>query len=135
MHQNAVYIVTLIEVVDDAEQVFRGEARFGPQHGAANAQLPASLHLVADVDCRRRVFADQDHRKARFDASGSQLLQFLCHFGLDLGRENDSIEYACAHLLCRIQAQRLPVVSKTPNWGCCASQSCWNQQPGESRHV
>src|SRR5690606_29626249 len=58
----------------------------------------AVLDLVAHVDRRARIVADEDHRQAGRAPVGSQLRHALRHVGADRFRQCGAVENLCAHL-------------------------------------
>ncbi len=66
-----------VQLGDQRQQLgLRGGGRQAVIEGA-DPGLRAGGGLVADVDLRGGIFADQDHRQPRFDAAGAKLVDLL----------------------------------------------------------
>jgi hypothetical protein len=60
--------------------------------------LRAGVHLVAHIDLRCRVFADQKHREAGAIAARGQRFGARLEIGTQLLRQRVAVEEGCRHL-------------------------------------
>ena len=72
--------VLLVELAHEAEHVFLGRVLWKPMVEGFDARLACGLVLVADVDVRRRVVADEHRREAERRV---EALDLVGHLGAD----------------------------------------------------
>src|SRR5438270_2195432 len=109
LDENTVDLVTPVQVVDQLEQLVRADVIFRRELLAVDAQLFAGFYLVANVDLRTRIVADQNDRQSRPGACLGEPPHFRDEFSLDVVRDLGSVEDSGWHREKKdsIRAQRL----------------------------
>src|SRR5581483_5960289 len=97
LYQDAVNLVTGIQVMHQVEKFFGAGCRRGRVFLAVDADFLAAFDLTANIDLRRGIVAHEDHGEAGTDAGSGQVLDFCGDFCADVGSDFGAVQDGGRH--------------------------------------
>jgi len=97
LHEDAIDIVVMVEVVDDAEHVESRGVSGRSDEAAGEAEEFASGDFAFDVELRSGIVAGEDGGKSRTNAGGGQHADFVLELFEDLVADFVAVEDSGGH--------------------------------------